>query len=76
MPLATLEAFDHHGDPEFPPIDADDTADDRASTALRAAGLNLDQITTKLEREGVQAFSRSYDQLIASIHDRMRGLRP
>jgi transaldolase len=76
MPLATLEAFDHHGDPEFAPIDADDTADDRASAALRAAGLNLDQITTKLEREGVQAFSQSYDQLIASIHDRMRGLRP
>jgi hypothetical protein len=36
----------------------------------------LDRITAELEREGVQAFSHSYDQLIASIHDRIRSLRP
>jgi transaldolase len=74
MPLATLEAFDDHGDPRFPPIDADDSADDRASAALQAAGLNLDRITATLEREGVDAFARSYDQLTASIQDTMSAL--
>jgi transaldolase len=80
MPLATLEAFDDHGDPRrFPPVGAnadDDTADDQASAALRAAGLDMDRITATLEREGVETFSRSYDQLVASIQDRMRRRPP
>jgi len=74
MPLATLEAFDHHGNPEAPPIDPSDTADNRTAAALRATGLDLDRITADLEREGVQAFARSYHQLITCIQDKTYAL--
>jgi len=74
MPPATLEAFDDHGNARFPPIDVEGTADDQAGTDLRAAGVDLDRITTALEREGVEAFSSSYDQLISCIQKKTRKL--
>jgi transaldolase len=74
MPMATLEAFDHHGHPQAPPISIDDADDDRAVAALRASGLDLDRITAALEREGIQSFTRSYDQLIACIQEKMKDL--
>ena len=37
MPLATLDAFDDHGNAQFPPIDVEDSADDLAGVELRAA---------------------------------------
>jgi transaldolase len=76
MPQATLEAFDDHGNAQFPPIDVEGTADDQTGTDLRAAGVDLDRITTALEREGVEAFSSSYDQLISCIQKRLRNLVP
>jgi len=76
MPPATLEAFDDHGNARFPPIDVEGTADDQAGTDLRVAGVDLDRITTALEREGVEAFSSSYDQLISCIQKRLRNLVP
>jgi transaldolase len=72
MPIATLEAFDDHGDPDSQRIDSGDTRDDLVLAALHASGLDLDRITATLEREGVEAFSRSYDELIASIGDRLQ----
>jgi transaldolase len=72
MPIATLEAFDDHGDPDAQRIDSGDTRDDLVLAALHASGLDLDRITATLEREGVEAFSRSYDELIASIGDRLQ----
>jgi transaldolase len=76
MPLATLEAFDDHGDARFPPIDTKDTADDLAGVELRAAGVDLEQITAALEREGVEVFSNSYEQLIDCIREKTRKLSP
>jgi transaldolase len=76
MPLATLEAFDDHGDTRFPPIDLEDPADDLASVDLRAAGVDLDRITAALEREGVEAFSSSYEQLVSCIREKTRKLVP
>ena len=38
MPIATLEAFDDHGDPDSPPIGSQDPADDVTAAALSAAG--------------------------------------
>jgi transaldolase len=75
MPLATLEAFDDHGDARFPPIDTD-TADDLAGADFRAAGVDLDRITAALEREGVEAFSSSYDELASCIEAKTRKLVP
>ena len=76
MPLATLDAFDDHGNAQVPPIDTKDTADDLAGVDLRAAGVDLEQITTALEREGVEAFASSYEQLIDCIREKTRKLAP
>src|SRR4051812_24501958 len=73
MPPATLEAFDDHGNPHVRPLAADDSADHSTDDrALRAAGVDLDQITDVLERDGVAAFARSYDDLTACIQDKTR----
>jgi transaldolase len=73
MPLATLEAFDDHGDPHVRPLGAPDSTDqDADDRALRAAGVDLDAITDVLERDGVASFTRSYDELTACIEDKTR----
>jgi len=74
MPMATLEAFDHHGDPQSSPIRVEDADDDHAAAALRASGLDLDGITAALEREGIHSFTRSYNELIACIQEKMKHL--
>jgi transaldolase len=75
MPLETLEAFDDHGDPGALSLDAQpDSDDDTEDRALRAAGIDLDRITEVLERDGVSAFTRSYDELTACIQDKLQFL--
>ena len=69
MPLATLNAVDDHA--EGRAVDLDPVADDRVLREARAGGLDLDAITAALETEGVQAFQRSYDQLIACINEKL-----
>jgi transaldolase len=76
MPLATLEAFDDHGNAQVQPVDVVDSADDLADADLRAAGVDLERITTALEREGVEAFSSSYKELVSCIRKKTRKLVP
>ncbi len=73
MPLETLEAFDDHGDPYALPLDSQVSAGDHTDErVLRIAGVDLDRITDDLERDGVSAFARSYDELAACIEDKLR----
>jgi transaldolase len=69
MPEATLRAFADHGD-------ASQTMDaGAAETVLRRAheaGIDLAAITTDLEREGVQSFCDSYQELLDCISTLMR----
>ena len=76
MPQATLEAFDDHGNARFQPIDVEDPADDLSGVDLRAAGVDLDRITAVLEREGVEAFSSSYEHLVSCIRKKLRNQVP
>lgn len=73
MPEATLRAFADHGT-VGPALESDSTEAERTLTAAAAAGLNLDSITTELEHEGVQAFCRSYDELLDCIETRLTTL--
>jgi transaldolase len=66
MPEATLRAFADHGDATL--------GFGRGSTEVadtlrhaRGVGLDLDEITAQLEREGVRAFCNSYHELLACI---------
>jgi transaldolase len=66
MPEATLRAFADHGE-----IGAALGADARPAEQLlrdaAAAGIDLDAITTELERDGVRSFCDSYHELLARI---------
>jgi transaldolase len=65
MPRETLRAFADHGDPAQPPWKTE-----AAAQTLRdatRAGIDLDAITTTLERDGVRAFCASYRELLDCI---------
>jgi transaldolase len=66
VPDVTLEAFRTDGNPART-IDADVAAARAELAALKAAGVDLDAITTTLEDEGVKAFASAYDGMIAAI---------
>jgi transaldolase len=74
MPLATLDAFDDHGDTHAGSVDPG--AADRILEYARAAGVDLDGITAALETDGVQSFEDSYDKLIGCINHKLGALTP
>jgi transaldolase len=66
LPRATLEAYRAHGDPALR-LDHDLDEARAVLDGLRTAGIDLDAVTRRLEQEGVEKFSASYDRLIAAI---------
>jgi transaldolase len=73
MPTATLDAYRDHGAPRRA------LAGDLAWCAteldrLRAVGVDLDRVTDQLQVDGVAAFARSFDQLMAAL-DHARRVR-
>jgi transaldolase / glucose-6-phosphate isomerase len=73
MPPETIEAFRDHG--RVRPAVDDGVAAARAELRkLRALGVDLDEITSALQRDGVAAFARSYDLLIAALDSKRRAL--
>jgi transaldolase/glucose-6-phosphate isomerase len=70
MPIETINAFLDHGDVER----TLDRNVDEARDVLRGLGgqgIDLEQVTDELIEEGVEAFGKSFDDLIATI-DRQR----
>ncbi len=75
LPDATLEAFLDHGTVART-VDAAD-ADPRATLdALAGVGVDLDDVTELLEKEGVEAFEASYDDLLSTLEQKAGELRP
>ena len=72
MPEQTLRAFADHGEVART-LDADPDAAERALADAAAAGIELDAVTAKLEREGVRSFCDSYHQLLDCIEHRLTG---
>ena len=70
MPEATLRAFGDHGDATRR-FDATGAAAREILRRSASAGVDLDAITTELEREGVRAFCDSYHELLDSIETRL-----
>jgi transaldolase len=66
VPQPTLEAFADHGVPARPPSP---DAVERALASVKTA-VDLDSITAELEREGVEAFSDSYRDLLGCVAER------
>jgi transaldolase len=70
MPLETLEAFRDHGEVRGATVTEGLDAADRLLADLAEAGVDYDDVVAKLETEGVQKFSDSFDELISGIEAR------
>jgi transaldolase len=76
MPLETIEAFQDHG------VVRGDTVLDGVDEAhrlfddLASAGVDYDDVTATLEAEGVQKFTDSFEQIVASIQTKRGTLQP
>jgi transaldolase len=75
LPPATLEAFKDHGRVART-LDTPEALERARQTmrALKEVGINLDEVTLQLQREGVKSFADSYDQLIHALEERRRAL--
>ena len=68
VPLETIEAFRDHG------VAADTLEQglDKATEALdrvKAAGINIDELTQQLEDEGIDKFNAPFEKLLKAIED-------
>jgi transaldolase len=72
LPTATLEAFRDHGRPRSALIDGMAGAD-AALQRLAAVGVDLEEITRRLQVDGVAAFAESFDSLMAELSTALRG---
>jgi transaldolase len=66
MPEKTMKAYADHGTPDTPIQKAYDDAA-AVMQSVRDAGVDLDDVFTVLEQEGVQKFVDSWDELTSSV---------
>jgi transaldolase len=75
MPEETIEAYQDHGRPQ--PLLASGIAQAQAVFAdLEQAGVDYDDVTETLEREGVEKFAESFDQLMSALEQKRSALTP
>jgi transaldolase len=70
MPQHTLRAFADHGEVART-VDADPGASEQTLAEASASGIDLDSVTSELEREGVDSFCGSYHELLECIESKL-----
>jgi transaldolase len=75
MPEETIEAYQDHGDPQ-PRLQGGIEEAEHVMSELRRLGVDYDDITETLEREGVEKFCDSFEQLLQALADKQRALAP
>jgi len=68
VPLETIEAFRDHGIAANTLEEGLDKATETLDR-LKAAGIDIDQITQQLEDEGIDKFNKPFEKLLKSIED-------
>src|SRR5690606_4084479 len=68
LPLETIDAFRNHGKVDETLIKHIEHAN-KVMNELKDSGIDIDQITQKLEDEGIEKFNTAYDQLLKRIAD-------
>ena len=71
MPEETVRAYQDHGEPQAR-LERGLEEAHRVFTELAAAGVDYDDVTDTLEREGVEKFSESFDDLLAALAERLQ----
>ena len=71
MPLETIDAYQDHG-PDPTPFGPEEIARaHRSLEALAAVGVDYDNVMDVLEREGVEKFIKSWDDLVADVESQL-----
>ena len=76
MPGATLEAFADHGQPTGDTISGSYDDAIRLLGDLKAAGIDFDDVTDQLEREGLAKFEASWAELTATVAAELKRNHP
>ncbi len=69
MPEETIEAFEDHGVPS-PRLELELDGARRVLHELEAAGIDYDDLTDTLEREGVEKFATAFDELLEGLREK------
>ncbi|HTD07713.1 MAG TPA: transaldolase [Solirubrobacteraceae bacterium] len=75
MPEETIMAFQDHGEPQSR-LESDLAGARQVFADLERVGVDYDDVTDTLEREGVEKFSASFDELIESLRTKQKSLAP
>ena len=75
MPKETVEAFQDHGEVALTLEEGIDQAR-KVFRDLAAVGVDYDDVSETLEREGVEKFADSFRELIEGIEEKRRELAP
>ncbi|MEX2132697.1 MAG: transaldolase [Acidimicrobiia bacterium] len=68
MPIATIEAYQDHGDPDPEPFTSEDIELARVDLArLQAIGVDYADVVQTLEDEGVKKFAASWQELLDKV---------
>jgi transaldolase len=74
MPLATVEAFADHGVARRT-VDADVERAEAALRALAELGIDLSEVTARLQREGVDKFAASFRGMLSVVAGKLERVR-
>ncbi len=75
MPEETIDAYQDHGNPQ-PRLQSGLEEAERLLTELARVGVDYDDVTDTLEREGVEKFSASFAELLQSLGAKQKSLAP
>jgi transaldolase len=68
IPMETLEAYRDHGNPENR-LEQGLNQAHQTMEKLKEIGINIDEITQKLEDEGIEKFNKPYEKLLKAIDE-------
>jgi transaldolase len=71
MPSATMDAFADHGEVQGDAVRGRYDEARELLDALERLGISYSEVTDQLEREGVQKFDKSWDELSATVNDQL-----
>jgi transaldolase len=75
MPEQTIRAYQDHGDPQ-PRLSSGLEEAHKVFDELRGAGIDYEDLTDTLEREGVEKFSDSFAALLHALGEKRESLTP
>ncbi len=70
MPRETIEAVQDHGEIRGDTIEEDVEAARKVFEDLKAAGIDYDDVVAVLEKEGVEKFAKSFQELFSDVEDK------